>query len=191
MQEDILTHSLCLPESRKEISVKGTLVESGDRTPLSPGMGECRRRSLYKPALLLLLIYYPQAQTLFVNRFFLLIERPKYVFVLSSPHKFILCLKSIKAACFGHFLGLISMRPPCTQLKFLFLLLICFVSVLLLVQPRTQDGEGRISPSLILCYKINHICHPLLYTSCPFWPWNLHPDSLISATRPWISHQSQ
>ena len=60
-----------------------------------------------------------------------------------------LCLKSIKAACFGHFLGLISMRPPCTQLKFLFLLLICFVSILLLVQPQELRGvEGEIFPSL-------------------------------------------
>ena len=28
-----------------------------------------------------------------------------------------LCLKSIKAACLGHFLGPISMRPPCTWIK--------------------------------------------------------------------------
>ena len=145
MQEGHSDPHFCLPESRKEISVKGTFLGSGDRTPLSPEIGnvgqEASINQLYyffsfttpKPKLCLLIQY-------------LLIEHPKYVFVLSSPHKCILCLKSIKAACFGHFLGLISMRPPCTQLKFLFLLLICFVSVLLLVQPRTQDGEGGNFP---------------------------------------------
>ena len=35
-------------------------------------------------------------------------------FVLSIPLKFIVCLKSIKAACSGHFLGSISMRRPYT-----------------------------------------------------------------------------
>ena len=46
-----------------------------------------------------------------------------------------LCLKSIKAVCFGHFVGTISMRPCCSPFKlFLFLLLICPVLISLLVQ---------------------------------------------------------
>ena len=134
----------CLPESRKEISVKGTLLESGDRTPLSPGIGNAGQEASITNFVTSFTTPKPKLCLLIDS---LLIEHPKYVFVLSSPHKFILCLKTIKAACFGHFLGLISMRPPCTQLKFLFLLLIYFVSVLLLVQPRTQHLErGKFPP---------------------------------------------
>ena len=77
-----------------------------------------------------------------------------------------------------------------TKISFSPVNLFC-VSFIVSPAKNSRWGEGEISPSPILCYKINHIRHPLLYTSCPFWPWNLHPDSLISATRPWISHESQ
>lgn len=38
-------------------------------------------------------------------------------FVLSLPLKFILCLKYMKAACFGHFLCPIHMRSLCAGIK--------------------------------------------------------------------------
>ena len=55
-----------------------------------------------------------------------------------------LCLESIKAPCFGHFLGPISTRSPCTRLKFdLFLLLIGLVLILLLVQTQQLRKDRR------------------------------------------------
>ena len=52
-----------------------------------------------------------------------------------------LCLKGIKASCFGHFLSPISTRPSCTWVKiFLFLLLICLVSIYYYSTTRIQEG---------------------------------------------------
>ena len=73
--------------------------------------------------------------------------------ILSIPQKFI-CWTNIKADCFGLFLwevflwGPISVRPRhADELKFVFLLLICLMSSLLLVQPQElKEGRGGNIP---------------------------------------------
>lgn len=59
-----------------------------------------------------------------------------------------LFLTSIKAAGFGHFLGPIYTWPPYAWIKMcLYLLLICFLFILLLVQPQNSRGvEGKKFP---------------------------------------------
>ena len=42
---------------------------------------------------------------------------PKTFFILLISHKCIVGVKSIKAACFGHFLSLVSIRSPCVRNK--------------------------------------------------------------------------
>lgn len=63
-----------------------------------------------------------------------------------------LFLTSIKAAGFGHFLGPIYTWPPYAWIKMcLYLLLICFLFILLLVQPQNSRGvEGKNFPSLTI-----------------------------------------
>ena len=81
-----------------------------------------------------------------------LIYCPKFEFCLDFPlnehpnlflsclffiNLLFLCLKSIKATCFGHLLNCISETSVhMIKILFLFLLLIFFVSILLLVQPQ-------------------------------------------------------
>ena len=58
-----------------------------------------------------------------------------------------LCLKNIKAAFSGHFLGLISMRPLYAQINFFHLLI--FILILLLIQPQEpKRGRGGNFPLL-------------------------------------------
>ena len=47
-----------------------------------------------------------------------------------------LCLKEIIAACFGHFLGLILIRPPYVRIQICFFFSCCLASILLLFQPQ-------------------------------------------------------
>ena len=57
------------------------------------------------------------------------------------------CAKSVKAACFGHFLSPISMRILWTSIKiFSFFLLIYLVSILLLVQSGELEAVISTSP---------------------------------------------
>lgn len=75
-------------------------------------------------------------------------------FVLSTPHKFTVSLsKSVNTACFGHFLGPISIRPPFVS----FSLLIHLVSVLLQAQPQEVEGGNSLLPQ-----QWNHGCWVVL-----------------------------
>ena len=55
----------------------------------------------------------------------------------------------------------------------------------------SRGVEGEISLSPILCYLLNPILHPTFTNLAPFSHRSSIPDSLNSAARPWISHQSQ
>ena len=93
-------------------------------------------------------------------------------FVLSFSHKFIVfvfVLSKEKAPCFGHFLGATSIGPACAQIKIcIFLLLICLVSILPLVQPQElKRDRGEISPSnrgnkTTLSHQLMQVGHKLL-----------------------------
>ena len=80
-------------------------------------IGDLGPRSLYKkktttkPSYFFL--YLLPMSKVYLNTLVINDANPRF-FVLSIPLKFIVCLKSIKAACSGHFLGSISMRPPYT-----------------------------------------------------------------------------
>ena len=54
-----------------------------------------------------------------------------------------LCLKSIKAACFGHFLGPITLRLP-VQIKICFFFSFSLYCVNFIVSPATRTPEGEI-----------------------------------------------
>ena len=158
----------CLLQSRKSIShVKGVLLTpTGRRTPLLPEVGNlgpeaCISKSCYFFNLL------PQAQTPF--RFFTNWAPQTQVSLLCQflTNLLLLCLKSIKAAYFGYFLGSISMRPLCTQLKLVSFLLICLVPILLVQPQELKRGRGGISSSQH--YKWNVCIH------LKFICWNLNP----------------
>ena len=78
--------------------------------------------------------------------------KPKFFF-LSIPHKFTVYLKTIKVACFGYFLGAISVRLLCTRTKvFLCLLLICLMRIFLPIQPKElKRDRGGYFPLLHTC----------------------------------------
>ena len=57
-----------------------------------------------------------------------------------------LYLKSIKAACFGHFLAFISKRPPWAQLKF-----VSFSPVKKLKKTCLRSGRAGLEP--LLCWN--------------------------------------
>lgn len=79
------------------------------------------------------------AQTLlrcFTNRV------PKTFFILlNSHHKWFVTVKNIKAACFGHFLSLVSMRSPCERNKMRFFSLVNQSSVNVIISPATRTPE--------------------------------------------------
>lgn len=142
MQEGYSDRPFHLPESREWVShVKAVPPASGCRkTPLTLEVENLKLKNLceqtcYSSDLL------PQVQTLF--RFFT--NCAQSFIALSLPTNLVfLCPESIKAPCFGHFLGPISMRSPCTRLKFdLFLLLIGLVPILLLVQTQQLRKDRR------------------------------------------------
>ena len=90
---------------------KGALPASGGRrAPLSPKIEGQAKKPVYTNHVTPLL---PQVQTGSLDSS--LIDHPKPTFfVLFVPCTVLfLCVKSIKAACFGHFSGPISMGPPC------------------------------------------------------------------------------
>ena len=121
------------------------------RTPLSPEIGNLGQETyINKPNYFFDLL--PKVQTLF--SFFT--NQASKTQVSSScqllTSLMLLCLKSIKTSCFGRLSGSISMRTSCTQFKicFLFLLLMCLLSILLLAQPQ-EPKRVEISLSCCVC----------------------------------------
>ena len=132
---------LCLPESRKKASsVKGVLPTSGgiDRSPpLSP------KTEFGAKKLVISFIYYPSAQLLSIFFTDWSLKTQVSLPCQLLTNLLFLCLQSIKAACFGHLLGPISMNPPCSWIKmFFFLLLICRVNFI--ISPATSTLEGCV-----------------------------------------------
>lgn len=106
-------------------------------------------------------------------RFFTHWTRKTYVSLschfLTNLLFFVFVLSKEKAPCFGHFLGTTSIGPACAQIKIcIFLLLICLVSILLLVQPQElKRDRGEISPSsrgnkTNLSHQLMQVGHKLL-----------------------------
>lgn len=89
VQKDTLT-LFCLPESMWSVS---SLCQEDRRHPYCQRWGIAWEGSINKPC------------------YFLTYPKPKLQLVNSSQIYYFLCLKGIKAVCFGHFLDHISMRP--------------------------------------------------------------------------------
>ena len=130
MQEKHFDPLLCLPESKKWKSpVKGTLPASEGRRTTHLQRQKIQIRSLYTKNLDIFKIYYLKPKIFLGALLFKHLSLKFICPVNSSQVLLFLCLKSIKAACFGHFLGPISLRLPAQIKMFLFLLFICLRSV--------------------------------------------------------------
>lgn len=96
--------------------MKGTLPASRGRTPLTPESGNSGWEAcINEPH------YFFITQVYIQFRFFTTWV-PENLFFLFCQFltNLLIYLKNIKAACFGHFLGPISMKPPCALIKIYF-----------------------------------------------------------------------
>ena len=109
---------LCLPEAENTSHVKGILpAPGGKRTPLSRDR-EFEAETPVETNLVTFLTDHPKPKLCLDSS---PVEHPKPICLcpMNSSHIYP-CLKSIKAACFGRFLGPMPTRPPCAQIKMCF-----------------------------------------------------------------------